>query len=87
MIQDLDLRLISLVSLLSSELYDITKIHIIESTIKGFFFSIFEIKLLEFFSKTLTNLVKIALEKHIYAKIPNFYSIKQHNLSQKRITV
>jgi hypothetical protein len=38
MIQDLDLGLISLVSLLSSELYDITKIHIIEPMIKGFFF-------------------------------------------------
>jgi hypothetical protein len=38
MIQDLDLRLISLVSLLSSELYDIKKIHIVESTINGVFF-------------------------------------------------
>jgi hypothetical protein len=72
MIQDLDLRLISLVSLLLSELYDFTKIHIIESTIKGFFFPIFEIKILEFFSKTLTNLVKFSLEKHTYPKIPNF---------------
>jgi hypothetical protein len=61
MIQDLDLRLISLVSLLSSELHDITKIHIIESMIKGFSFS-----------KTLTILVKFALEKHIYPKIPSF---------------
>jgi hypothetical protein len=52
MIQDLDLRLISLVSLLSSELYDITKIHIIESMMKGFFFfPMFEIKLLDFFPK------------------------------------
>jgi hypothetical protein len=32
----------------------------------------FEIKLLEIFPKTLTNLVKFALEKHIYPKIPNF---------------